>query len=107
MLSQPVAPPRACVMAEPSSLGIEHFFCHNSACADHGKRGQGTVYFRGWSGRAKRIRMVYGRTCNRSSSERKGTALERSQLPPDDAASVLNHVREGVGVRATRRLTGV
>jgi hypothetical protein len=94
-------------MAEPSSLGIEHFFCHNSACPDHGKRGNGNVYFRGWSGRDNRIRMVYCRTCKRSYSERKGTALERSQLPTDDAVSVLDHLREGTGVRATSRLTGV
>ena len=94
-------------MADPSRLGIEHFFCHNSACAGHGKRGQGNVYFRGWSGRDKSIRMVYCRTCKRSYSERKGTALERSQLPTDEAVSVLEHLREGVGVRATSRLTGV
>jgi len=94
-------------MAEPSSLGIEHFFCHNSACADHGKRGGGNVYFRGWSGRNKSIRMVYCRTCKRSYSQRKGTALERSQLPPDKAVSVLDHLREGCGIRATSRLTGV
>jgi hypothetical protein len=94
-------------MAEASSLSIEHFFCHNSACADHGKRGHGNVYFRGWSGRDKRIRMVYCRTCKRSCSERKGTALERSQLPTDKAVSVLEHLREGCGIRATSRLTGV
>ena len=94
-------------MAEPSSLGIEHFFCHNSACPDHGKRGHGNLYFRGWSGRDQKIRMVYCRTCKKSASERKGTALERSRLPPDKAVSVLDHVREGVGIRATSRLTGV
>ncbi len=94
-------------MAEVSSLGIEHFFCHNCACPDHGKRGNGNVYFRGWSGRDKRIRMVYCRTCKESYSERKGTALERSQLPTDKAVSVLQHLKEGVGVRATSRLTGV
>jgi hypothetical protein len=94
-------------MAELSSPPIEHFFCHNSACADHGKRGHGNVYFRGWSGRNKSIRMVYCRTCKRSYSERKGTALERSQLPTDKALSVLDHLREGVGIRATSRLTGV
>jgi len=94
-------------MAEASSLGIGHFFCHNSACSDHGKRGNGNVYFRGWSGRDKRIRMVYCRTCKRSYSERKGTALERSQLPTDKAVSVLGHLREGIGIRATSRLTGV
>ena len=94
-------------MGEASSLGIEHFFCHNSDCPDHGKRGHGNVYFRGWSGRDKKIRMVYCRTCKRSYSERKGTALSRSQLPLDKAASVLDHLREGVGIRATSRLTGV
>ena len=94
-------------MAEPSSLGIEYFFCHNPACSDHGKRGGGNLYFRGWSGRGKRIRMVYCRTCKRSCSERKGTALERSQLPTDKAVSVLEHLREGCGIRATSRLTGV
>ena len=94
-------------MTDPSSLGIGHFLCHNSACADHGKRGCGNVYFRGWSGRNKRIRMVYCRTCKARFSERKGTALERSQLPTDKAVSVLDHLKEGVGVRATSRLTGV
>ena len=94
-------------MAEASSLGIEHFFCHNSACSEHGKRGGANLYFRGWSGRDRRIRMVYCRTCKRAYSERKGTALERSQLPTDKAVSVLDHLREGCGIRATSRLTGV
>jgi hypothetical protein len=94
-------------MADPSRPGIERFFRHNSACPDHGQRGQGNVYFRGWSGRGQQIRMVYCRTCKRSFSERKGTALERSQLPPETVVAVLDHVREGCGIRATRRLTGV
>ena len=94
-------------MAEPSALPIEQCFCHNSDCPDHGKRGHGNVYFRGHSGRAKLIRMVYCRTCKRSYSERKGTAFERSQLPTDKVVSVLDHIREGCGIRATSRLTGV
>ncbi len=94
-------------MAEPSAAPIERFFCHNPACQDHGKRGHGNLYFRGWSGRDQKIRMVYCRTCKRSSSERKGTALERSRLPADRAVCVLDHLREGCGVRATSRLTGV
>jgi len=94
-------------MAEPFSPPIEHFFCHNSACPDHGKRGHGNVYFRGFSGRDKRIRMVYCRTCKEAHSQRKGTAFERSQLPPDKVVAVLDHLREGCGVRATSRLTGV
>ena len=94
-------------MAEPSRLPLEHYFCHNSSCSDHGKRGHGNVYFRGWSGRDQRIRMVYCRTCKRAYSERKGTAFERSQLPTDKVVSVLDHIREGCGIRSTSRLTGV
>ncbi len=94
-------------MAEPSTLSIDHCFCHNKDCRDHGKRGRGNVYFRGHSGRDKLIRMVYCRTCKRSYSERKGTAFERSQLPADKVVSVLQHIREGCGIRATSRLTGV
>ena len=94
-------------MGEAAGPGIETFFCHNSACPDHGKRGHGNLYFRGWSGRGKKIRMAYCRRCKKSYSQRKGTALERSQLPQDKAVSVLDHVREGTGVRATARLTGV
>jgi transposase-like protein len=51
--------------------------------------------------------MVYCRTCEMSYSERKGSALERSGLPTDKAVSVLDHLKEGVGIRATSRLTGV
>ena len=94
-------------MGVMAKLAIEDCFCHNSACPDHGQRGHGNVYFRGWSGRGKQIRMVYCRTCKRSSSERKGTAFERSQLPPEKVVAVLDHVREGCGVRSTSRLTGV
>jgi transposase-like protein len=94
-------------MAEPSAPPIEAFFCHNTACPDHGKRGHGNVYFRGFSGRGQKIRMVYCRTCKEAHSERKGTALERSRLPPEKVVAVLDHVREGCGLRATSRLTGV
>ena len=94
-------------MAETFRLSIGQCFCHNSSCSDHGKRGHGNVYFRGWSGRDKLIRMVYCRTCKKSYSERKGTAFERSLLPTDKVVSVLDHIREGCGIRATSRLTGV
>ena len=86
---------------------IEHFCCQNSQWLDTGVRAGGNLYFRGWSGKARRIRLVYCRTCKRSYSQRKGTALERSQLPIDKVVSVLDHLREGCGVRATNRLTGV
>ena len=86
---------------------IEHFCCQNKACPDQGQRGHGNLYFRGWSGKGQRIRMVYCRTCKQSFSERKGTALEDARLPQDKALALLEHLREGCGTRATSRLVKV
>ncbi len=86
---------------------IEHFCCQNSECPDAGIRGKGNLSFRGWSGKGKQIRMVYCRTCRAHFSERKGTVLEQCRLPPEKALSVLEHLRESCGTRATSRLVGV
>ena len=86
---------------------IEHFCCQNKTCPDHGKRAHGNLYFRGWSGRGQRIRMVYCRTCKKSFSERKGTPLQDARLSQDKAVSILDHIREGCGTRATSRLLWV
>jgi transposase-like protein len=86
---------------------IEHHGCQNSPCPDAGRRGHGNLTFRGGSGRGKRIRMVYCRTCKVRFSERKGTVLEQARLPDATALDVLNHLREGCGTRATGRLVGV
>ena len=88
-------------------LPIEHFCCQNSDCPQAGVRGGENLYFRGWSGKSKRIRLVYCRTCKRSFSERKGTVLEHSRLPEEKALAILDHLREGCGTRATGRLVAV
>jgi transposase-like protein len=86
---------------------IEQFCCQNKNCPDAAQRGVGNLYFRGWSGQGQRIRMVYCRTCKKSFSERKGTPLQDSRLPQDKAVSLLEHIREGCGTRATSRLVKV
>ena len=86
---------------------IEHLCCQNSQCPEAGVRGGENLYFRGWSGKGRRIRMVYCRTCKQSFSERKGTPLQGARLPQDKAVSLLEHIREGCGTRATSRLVGV
>jgi transposase-like protein len=48
--------------------------------------------------------MLRCRTCKARFSERKGTPLFDSRLPPGKAESVLEHVAEGCGVRQTGRL---
>lgn len=86
---------------------IEHFCCQNFLCLDYGIRGKGNLFFCGWSGQGKRIRMIYCRTCSAHFSERKGTVLEQARLPAEKAISVMKHIQEGCGTRATSRLVGV
>jgi len=86
---------------------IEHFFCPNPDCPHCGVRDHGNLYFRGYSGHARRIRMVFCRTCKAHFSERKGTPLEGGRLDTDKAIAVLQHLQEGCGTRATARLVGV
>ncbi len=81
--------------------------CQNPHCSDAGLRGHGNLTFRGYSGKGKRIRMVYCRTCQARFSERKGTAFFASRLPQDQAVAVFAHLQDGCGVRQTARLTGV
>ena len=49
----------------------------------------------------------YCHTCKKAASELEGTANERSPLPTDKVVSILDQIREGCGIRATSRLTGV
>jgi len=82
------------------------FCCQNPDCLDHGQRGRGNLTVCGHYG-PQQLRLLYCRTCKARFSERKGTALFDTRLPPDKVLDVLRHLAEGVGVRKTSRLTGV
>ncbi len=86
---------------------LARFCCQNKDCADYGKRGTGNLTVCGRFGKAKRIRLLYCRTCKDRFSERKGTPFFGSRLDDDKVVSVLAHVSEGCGVRKTGRLVGV
>ena len=83
------------------------FCCLNSHCPEHGKRGAGNLTVTGRYGTHKERRMLRCRACKARFSERKGTPLFASHLPPQKAISVLHHIAEGNGVRKTGRLVGV
>ena len=86
---------------------IEIFCCQNPLCPVAGVRGKGNLRLHGWSDRNKTIRCLCCRTCKKCFSERKGTVLERSRLTTEKAVSILDHLREGNGVRGTGRLVKV
>jgi len=86
---------------------IEDFCCLNEGCSSYGKRGNGNLSFRGWSGSGKRIRMIYCNECKKVFSERKGTVLEQARLKEEKVESIIEHLVNGCGTRATGRLVKV
>jgi LacI family transcriptional regulator len=82
------------------------FCCLNLGCPDYGKRAFGNLTVCARYGKHQR-RLLYCKTCRDRFSERKGTPLFDSRLPPDKAIAVLEHIAEGCGVRKTGRLTKV
>jgi transposase-like protein len=86
---------------------LARFCCQRPECPDFGKRGQGNLTVCGHYGQTQQFRLLYCRTCKARFSERKGTPLYRSGLPPEKALAVVEHLADRTGVRATARLTGV
>jgi transposase-like protein len=85
---------------------LETLCCVNAGCPDRGERGKGNLAVYQIYGK-DRIQMLHCRTCGKNFSERKGTPLSNMKLSEAKAISVLEHIQEGVGIRASGRLTGV
>ena len=86
---------------------LSRFCCLNSQCPEHGLRGAGNLTVTSCYGPGKARRMLRCGTCKARFSERKGTPLFDSRLPPEKVESVLEHIAEGCGVRQTGRLCKV
>ena len=80
--------------------------CSNAECQLFGRAGAHNLVIRKVYGH-DRIRLLRCRTWGEEFSERRGTALFNTKLPEAQAASVINHLGEGCGVRATARLVHV
>lgn len=86
---------------------LARFCCQDPACSLYGRRGAGNLSVCGRYGKYDHIRLLYCNACKARFSERKGTPLFHSHLPPEKARSVLDHLSEGCGVRQTGRLVRV
>src|SRR5271170_4943395 len=86
---------------------LSRFCCLNLECLEHGKRGAGNLSVTSRYGPGKSRRMLRCNACKARFSERKGTPLFDSRLPPEKVVSVLEHIAEGCGVRQTGRLCKV
>jgi hypothetical protein len=90
-----------------SAEGYSHLACPNPECADYGRRGAANLRLHGWSGRGKRIRCLRCATCGADFSERANTPLFGLRTSEETLVAIARHLAEGVGCRATARLTGV
>jgi transposase-like protein len=86
---------------------LSRFCCQNECCPDYGKRGIGHLTVCGRYGKHKQHRLLYCRSCRYRFSERRGTPLFGSQLTQDKAVSLIQHIADRSGVRATARQVGV
>jgi transposase-like protein len=86
---------------------LSRFCCQNPECSLFGRRDAGNLSVRDRFGRHQEIRLLYCHACKCRFSERKGTPLSHSCLPPEKVVSVLQHLVEGNGIRQTERLVGV
>ena len=86
---------------------LSRFCCLNDACTDRGRRGLANLTVCARYGKDQTRRMLYCRSCKARFSERKGTPLFGSQLTEEKALSILEHLAERNGVRATARLVRV
>lgn len=90
-----------------SNHPIENFCCQNQKCLAFGLANLGNLSFCGWSGKVGIIHMIRCNICKTRFSERKGTVFWESRLPQEKSLSILDHLREGCGTRATSRLVHV
>ena len=86
---------------------LSSFCCLNPECPLRGRRDAGNLSVRDRYGKQRHIRLLHCNACKARFSERKGTPLSGSCLPPGVAVSVLEHLVEGNGIRQTERLVGV
>jgi len=85
--------------------GLGALCCVNPSCADRGQRGRRNLRVRVGKG-GGRWRVLRCSTCGCEFSERKGTPLWGTRMPPEKADAIAEHLKEGCGIRKTARLVG-
>ena len=86
-------------------LRLAELCCVEPECADVEKRDHGNLSVRTGKG-GGRWRVLRCSTCGTEFSERKGTPLWGTRMPPERALAIAKHLKEGCGIRKTARLTG-
>ena len=86
---------------------LDQLCCQHSKCSKYGLRGEGNLSTSGWMDKRRTIRRIWCSVCGKRFSERKGTPLYNAKLRPKKVIAILDHMRQGCGVRQTGRLVGI
>jgi hypothetical protein len=90
-----------------SAEDFSHLACPNTDCSAYGRRGAANLRPHGWSTKDKSVRCLRCATCGQHFSERANTPLFGLRTSQQTLVAIARHLAEGVGCRATARLTGV
>jgi transposase-like protein len=99
------APPSSTAPTEPRPLAF--FACPNPDCPSFNVFGAGNLSVAERMGKDKAIRRLYCNVCHERFSERQGSLLEDSKLPPADVVRIVKCFGYGLPVAATADICGV
>jgi transposase-like protein len=86
------------------TMDIKDYSCNNEQCRDFGKLNNGNIATKTRYGPNKQRILLYCRSCRKTFSASRNTALFGAHLPKETIRDIIHHTAEGVGVRATGRL---
>ena len=86
---------------ESKEWPLELLACPNPDCPNFNCFGAGNLSVCEWMGKGKRIRRLYCSSCGTRFSERRGTLLEGTKLPPEKVVQIVKCLAWGNSVEAT------
>jgi transposase-like protein len=86
---------------EANVLPLAFCACPNSDCADFNRFNAGNLSVAEWMGKDKAIRRLYCKTCGSRFSERQGSLMQDTKLPPEDVVRIVKCLGHGCSIEAT------
>lgn len=87
--------------SKAASYPLSFFACPNGECADFNRFDAGNLSVAERMGKDKAIRRLYCKTCGTRFSERQGSLMQYTKLPPEDVVRVVKCLGHGCSVEAT------
>jgi transposase-like protein len=87
-----------CTPPDPTLVALA---CPHPDCPDFNRFGAGNLSVTEWTGKLKRIRRLYCKSCGQRFSERQGTLMEYAKLPQETVVRIVKCLGHGCSIEAT------